>query len=232
VGSTEELFAAIEAGDADAVRTCVAGDPSLATARDAEGVSALMRACYRLDGAICESLLSAGTKLDVFEAGAFGDLDRLTELLDADPSLANAFSADGFSALHLPAFFGKHEAVRLLLQRGADADARGRGWMTGTALHSAAAGKHADAVAELIEAGADPNARQSGGWTPLHSAARNGDVASVEALLDAGADPSATNDEGQTVLELAVEGGDADVIERIRAAVDRHPRGGRLDQAP
>jgi uncharacterized protein len=217
--SSEDLFAAIESADPDRVRALLAGDPALAEARDAEGVSALMRARYRSDKAVIDAVASSVRTLDVFEAASFGDLDRLTELLMFDPALAISYSADGFTPLHLAAFFGRPEAVRFLLDRGADVDAAGHGWMTGTALHAAAAARRPDAVAILLEAGADPNARQTHGWTPLHSFARNADLESAEALLAAGADPSATNDEGASVHDLAVESADEALVALIERAL-------------
>ncbi len=42
MGSNERFFAAIEAGDAELVRSMVSADPSVAAARDGQGVSALM----------------------------------------------------------------------------------------------------------------------------------------------------------------------------------------------
>jgi ankyrin repeat protein len=135
----------------------------------------------------------------------------------------DAPSADGFAPLHLAAFFGKPEAATLLLARGAQVDARGRGWMTGTPLHSAVSNRHVDLVEILLAAGADPNARQSGGWTPLHGASHNGDVASVALLLTAGADPAAVNDDGASVLSLAEEQGDAATIDAVRLALDQAP---------
>ena len=89
-------------------------DPALAGARDAEGVSALMRARYRSDRGATQALIEAGPDLDLFEAAAFGDLDRLTALLTGGADV-DAVSADGFTPLHLAAFFGKPEAVTLLL---------------------------------------------------------------------------------------------------------------------
>ena len=83
--TTDELFSAIEAGDVDRIRALVAADPALAGARDVEGVSALMRARYRSDRGATQALLEAGPDLDVFEAAAFGDLDRLTALLGERP---------------------------------------------------------------------------------------------------------------------------------------------------
>jgi uncharacterized protein len=219
MGSTERFFAAIEAGDADLVRSMAAADPSLASARDDQGVSALMRARYRFDPKLVDAVLSGGPTIDVFEAASLGDVERLRELLDRDPSLATAFSADGFTALHFPAFFGGVDAARLLLERGADVAAHGRAWMTGTPLNSAASGGHTDVARLLLDADADPNARQASGWTPLHSAAHNDDLELVELLLARGADPAATNDDGTSVLSMAERGGGAEVIARVRAAL-------------
>ena len=187
------------------------------TSRDAEGVSALMRARYRCDRGMIEAVQSRVPEMDLFEAAAAGDLDRLTELLSDRSLPVAAPSGDGFTALHFAAFFGRAEAARLLVVHGADVDARGTGWMTGTPLHSAASGKHTEVVGVLLEAGADPDVRQSGGWTPLHSAAHNGDAASVRLLLDAGADPAVTNDEGTSALEMAQASGDDATVAAIEA---------------
>ena len=219
MGSIEGFFAAIEAGAADEVRSMVAASPALASARDEHGVSAVMRARYRSDRALLDAVLSGDPTIDVFEAASLDDIDRLRELLDGDPSAVTAYSADGFTALHFPAFFGGVESARVLLDRGADVDAHGRGWMMGTPLNSAAAGRHADVAELLLDRGADPNARQGSGWTPLHSAAHNGDGETVALLLARGADAAATNDEGATVLSMAEESGKADVIARVRDAL-------------
>jgi ankyrin repeat protein len=216
--SREDLFAAIDAGDAEAVGAIVGSDPSAASARDAEGVSALMRARYRSDRAVMEAVRAAACDLDVVEAAAYGDLDRLRALL-REAELARAVSADGFTPLHVAAFFGRADAAELLLATGADPNARGTGWMTGTPLHSAASARHAEIVRMLVGAGADPNATQSGGWTPLHSAAHNGDVQTVQLLLAAGADPTAINDDGRSVLSLAEERGDAETVAGLRSAL-------------
>jgi uncharacterized protein len=219
----EQLFEAIEADDVEEVRRLVAEEPSLANARDAHGVSALMRALYRMNLGLVDAVKDHVDELDVFEAASFGDLDRLTTLLDAEPAIVTSYSGDGFTPLHFAAFFGKPEAAALLIARGAEVDALGRGFMTGTALHSAAAASHADIVRMLVDAGAEPNLRQSGGATPLHAAAANADIASVEALLDGGADPSLTMDDGRSILSMAEERGDAATIERIRTALQAAP---------
>ncbi len=219
----DELFEAIDAGDEARVDTMLDADPALASSRDASGVSALMRALYRFDKPLIETVKRRVDELDVFEAAAFGDVDRLTELLGDEPSLVTSYSGDGFTALHFAAFFGRYEAAALLIERGAEVDAFGRGWMTGTAMHSAVSRLQSDVVRILLEAGANPNVRQSAGWTPLHSSAANGDLTSVELLLAAGADPTATNDEGRSVIDLATESGDEPTMDRIRSALQTAP---------
>src|SRR5438034_941036 len=161
--ASDDLFAAIDAGDVDRVGAMLDVDPSLAMARDHEGVSALLRARYRLDRALAEAVRARGAALEVCEAATFGDLDRLAVLLEADPGLTDRRSGDGFTALHLAAFFGQDDAVRVLLARGADPDAHGTGWMTGTPLNSAASAGHAATVDLLLESGADPDAVQRAG---------------------------------------------------------------------
>ena len=49
--------------------------------------------------------------------------EMIRRLLDDDPATANSWSPDGFTALHLAIFGGSEEAVRLLLERGADPNA-------------------------------------------------------------------------------------------------------------
>lgn len=221
--TSDELFEAIEAGDVGRVDAMLDDDPAAASTRDPGGVSALMRSLYRFDLALADTVRRRVGVLDVFEAAAFGDVDRLTVRLEEDPPLVTSYSGDGFTALHFAAFFGRYEAAELLIERGAEVDAFGRGWMTGTALHSAVSRLQSDVVRILLEAGANPNVRQSAGWTPLHAAAMNGDMTSVELLLASGADPTATNDEGRSVIDLANESGDETTARRIRSALQAAP---------
>jgi ankyrin repeat protein len=203
---SRQLFEAIDGGDVEHVRQLVEAKPELAAARDDEGLSAVLYATYRGAEEIVDMLLDANPALDVFDAAAVGRTRGLAELVDAEPELARAWSSDGFTALHLAAFFGHADAAELLLEQGADVNVLARNADLQVApLHSAAAGAHADIVRMLVQRGADVNARQGGGYTPLHSSAQNDDRESVEALLDAGADPAIANDEGKTPADLAGE---------------------------
>jgi ankyrin repeat protein len=187
------IFESIKAGDIDAVRAAVKDDPSLAAARDDDGRSAVRAALYIHNQKLADVLLEAKPELDVFDAAAAGDVDRLTELLDADSDLVGTFSEDGYTPLHFAAFFDRGKAVRLLLDRGADVAAVSRNDMEVQPLHSAVAANSRDVAAALLIAGADPNAKQQGGFTPLMGAEQNekeGDM--VRLLMDHGAEESAT----------------------------------------
>ena len=199
-----KLFGLIDAGDEGTLRDELDLDPDLAATRNAEGLSPVLYALYNGKGDLVKPLLDANPPLDVFDSAAVGRTRGLEELLDAEPTLAAAWSSDGFTALHLAAFFGQDEAAKILVERGAEVNLVARhASIHVTPLHSAAAGSHAAIVKLLLEHGADPNAAQDGGFTPLHSAAQNDDRESVEALLAAGADPSLASDEGKTPADLA-----------------------------
>jgi Ankyrin repeats (3 copies) len=97
-------------------------------------------------------------ELPAYEAAAFGRIDRLRELLDDDPAAANEKSPDGFAALHLAIFGGSEEAVRLLLERGADPNALAESEIARVRpLGTAALVKRPDLEKLLLGAGADPS---------------------------------------------------------------------------
>jgi ankyrin repeat protein len=210
-----ELIAAVKDGDAPRVAEMVGAEPDLASSRDLNGVSALMLARYRLDRAVTDALLAADPDLDVYEAAALGYVDRLLARLDEDPGQATARSADGFTALHFAAYFGKAEIARMLLEAGAAVDAVADNEMRVRPLHSAAASRYLEVCRLLVAAGADVNAREAGGFAPLHAAAQNGDPELVELLLSARADPSATTDAGDTPAATAEAAGHVDVARRL-----------------
>jgi ankyrin repeat protein len=107
---------------------------------------------------------------------------------------------------------GNRDAVRSLLQQGADVNgAQGDGM---SALHWAADRGDAELTAMLVYAGANPGAvTRIGQYTPLHLAARSGNVEAVKTLLGAGAAVDArTSTTGVTPLHLAATAGSTPVI--------------------
>jgi uncharacterized protein len=213
-----ELVQAVKDGDVTRVRELAQASPD---ARDENGVSALMLSRYHgAPPALTAALRDARTEIDVFEAATLGETEVLRELLDADATLANAWSADRATALHFAAFFGQPQTAALLVERGADVHAVSPTFGDVTPLHSAAAASAESAriVHLLLEAGADPNARQGGGFTALHAAAQTGDNAMATDLLEHGADPTLATDDGRTPLSIAEEQGHVELAALLREA--------------
>ena len=158
-------------------------------------MSDVLQAVYRGDRQEAERL-AAGRDLDVFEASALGRTERVRELLDADPSLVDAYGDDGFHPVGLASFFGHVDTARLLFERGADANQFARNEHIQTAaIHaaSAAEAKDEDTRYELVklalEHGADPNLEQGGGFRAIDAARQNGDTRVEQLLLEHGARP-------------------------------------------
>ncbi len=185
-----DVFASIERGDADRVKALLESDPALANARNEEGDSPLLVALYRGRGDLAEHLLRAGADLNLFEACALGRIETVRRCLEADPSLVHAYSHDGWTALHLASFFGHGEIARLLIERGAEVNARSRSVrfaQSNTPLHAAAANRQTGVAQVLIDHGADVNARDGSGFTPLGLAANTHNDMLVIRLLELGA---------------------------------------------
>jgi uncharacterized protein len=164
-----------------------------------------MQALYEGRTDEARAIAASRSDLDVFEAAAIGDVERLREVLDADASLANAWSEDGFTPLHFAAFFGHPEAAKLLIERGADLEARSTNEqfaLDAAPLHSASAAGQLEVCRVLLDAGADVNAVQHGGYTALLDAAANKNQELVDFLLERGADRSARLDDGRGVDDL------------------------------
>lgn len=210
---SDEIFAAIAAGDKEKVAKLIAADPGAARARNAAGVSALMQARYMGQMDTVAVLRPGAGELDVFEASTLGDAARLNVLLANDPALVNTRAGDGFTPLHLACFFGHLDAAKLLLSRGADANAGSPSRIA--VIHSAAASRDARVLKLVLEAGADPNVQQQGGYTALHEAAMHNSVERAQALLAAGADVSVKSDQGLNALEIATNEGSKDVVELL-----------------
>lgn len=217
-----ELIDAIEHNDlADATRL-LEEDPTLANARNEDGVSMILWATYYGRAEIVELLLYAGAQLDIYEASAVGNAERVAGWLAMQPELANTFAPDGFTPLGLGAFFGHLDVVNALLGAHADPNTPSNNLQQVAPLHSAVAGKHYEIAARLIESGANVNAKQQDGFTPLHGAAQNGDKRIVELLLEHGADVNARVDKhaaqfaNMTALDLARQANAPEVVVLLR----------------
>jgi uncharacterized protein len=185
------------------------------------------------------------------EAVQRGDVEALRRMLDEHPGLAAAYIGDhpdgtSRTLLHAATDWPGHfpdiaATIRLLIDAGADVDARFTGPHTETPLHWAASSDDVDALDALIDAGADveaPGAVIAGGtpltdavafgqWnaarrlvergarTPLREAAGLGLLDRVEACC--AADPPPTADELTQALWYAAHGGQQAVADYLLA---------------
>ncbi len=211
----DDILQAAKDGRLDDIRRLLADNPRLAGERADDGETPLMAALYRGHHAVVSALVDAGAPVDIFAAAATGRLDALEAELTANPSAVGLIAYDGWTPLHLAAFFGQTAAVERLLDAGADTSAVSSNSLRNTPLHAAVAGGHGETSLLLVERGAPVSVADAGGHTPLHIAAEAGAVPVVRALLDRGADPHAVDAEDRTPLARAAARNHNEVIDVI-----------------
>ncbi|MDR3285660.1 MAG: ankyrin repeat domain-containing protein [Holosporales bacterium] len=115
----------------------------------------------------------------------------------------NKEDADGNTLLHKAASIGHTEAVRMLLEFGANKDARNNEGKT--PLYKAILGHlHLETVTTLIRVGTDVNAIDNMGRTPLRIGIFNNYPKTVRILIQVGADVNTIDNMGRTPLFEAV----------------------------
>jgi ankyrin repeat protein len=138
----------------------------------------------------------------------------------------NAQQTDDETALHFACFRGKPEAARLLLDHGAQVNAKN--YRGETPLHLVSRGEYDSPddgvriVELLLERGTDLNSQDNVGWTPLHAASYTGKPEITQVLLHHGAKVDAENDLGETPLHLTRQGksGSQDVVHVAQLLLD------------
>jgi hypothetical protein len=159
-------------------------------------VSDYLQALYegRADDAAAFLAADPAPELDIFEAAAAGRHPRVAALLRQNGGWAKAWTADGYTALHLATFFGTPDVARDLLEAGADPNVPSRNAMGVRPINSAAAGSHAfDHVRQLLDWGADIDGEQTSGHTALDQARHIGNQELIDLLVAKGARESPEN---------------------------------------
>jgi len=213
MGDEEDLLAAVQKDDVVWARAILDRSPLILRMRTPNG-TLVLTALYN-GAANALRLLLERTPEDALtlpEAAATGNARRLKTILGQSRVRVNAPNSEGFTPLALAAFFSHVDAVKVLLESGADVNLRGPSRFANTPLDAAVVGGSAQVVRTLLAARGDPTARSEGNYTPLHKAAAHGDVEIVRLLLEAGADSRATRDGGQLPIDDAREKGHEAVV--------------------
>ncbi|XP_034999371.1 ankyrin repeat domain-containing protein 6b isoform X7 [Hippoglossus stenolepis] len=146
--------------------------------------------------ALSERLLIASHK---------GQADNVVQLINKGAKVA--VTKYGRGPLHLAAYKGHIEVVRILLKAGCDLDIQDDGEQT--ALHRAAVVGNSDVISALIQEGCALDRQDKDGNTALHEVSWHGFSQSVKLLVKAGANVHAKNKAGNTALHLACQNGHA-----------------------
>jgi ankyrin repeat protein len=143
---------------------------------------------------VLDHLRSRGAECDICTAAHVGDSDRVRQLLDADPTLANrpsdyvTYYACSGTPLRNAAAAGHLAIVKLLLERGADPNLPEESIAPqGHALYSAATNGHFEVAKLLLEHGAYPNAEVESSADILSRVLANKDQKMLELLCSHGA---------------------------------------------
>ncbi|KAI7009425.1 Palmitoyltransferase akr1, ankyrin repeat-containing protein akr1 [Hortaea werneckii] len=119
---------------------------------------------------------------DLMQLARLGELRGVQRLFDSGRYTAKSTDEQGITALHWAAINGHHALCHLLIQSGADVNARG-GDAQATPVLWASKRCHLQVVALLLANGADPLMKDDQGYNLLHSATLDGNVFQLVLLL-------------------------------------------------
>lgn len=201
------LLLAIQNRNLAQAQAALERDISQATTAIPGGITPLLFALYNGSPEIA-ALLRSFRYPDIFEAAALNDGPLVAQHAVANPSLLGSHSPDGWTPLHLAAFFGAQNSALVLIGMGAALEARSNNPMQNTPLHAGIAGAGGETLAPLLLAlGADPHTVGGSGVTALHLAASRGFEALCRLLISRSADRKARTEDGKTAAELARDRG-------------------------
>ena len=191
--------------------------------RDEDANTPLHLASYQLELNFVRMLVDNGADIHVEDNQGRTPLHRVSEtksfsgencsgiaqLLIEHGADVNTRHENQATILHLASYQGQLQLVRILVDRGANINAKDN--LDQTPLHRVLAAEDCPSedcfsVAQLlIEHGADVNAQNVCGETPLHLVPRFWDLNLVRTLIDRGANVNAEDDQGRTPLHRVLE---------------------------
>ena len=182
------------------------------------------------------------------EAAQSGNTAAILDLLKKGLDVNARDDQDGRTILMHATWFGHIDVMRILIDKGADVNAKNKNGATalilaadkgnaeivsflidkgadfnakdknGTALILAADKGNAEIVSFLIDKGADINMKDSLGYTPLMKAVGRGHTSTMRILLDKGADVNTRTNDGYAALTYGAGSGHTDIV---RVLIDK-----------
>jgi ankyrin repeat protein len=231
---------------------------------------ALLVAAFTGSSKYVARLLAAKARRDLFTACALGHRPAAKRALAKDPSLAQARDEGGLTALQCAAAsrMGRgdpnlaaklREIARLLLDSGADPNARTKSWIHEIdAAYLACSAGHVEMLTLLLDGGADATqALSSAAWQSdralgeaclahgasidrathagkplLNQLVRWGQMKPAVWLLERGASPNVPDERGWTAVHQAVSRGNVTMLRACLAAGGDRKRRDHADFAP
>ncbi|MGM0589167.1 MAG: ankyrin repeat domain-containing protein [Bacteroidota bacterium] len=217
----KNLIESIENGKIDTVKALIISHPALIHARTESSIPIVLYAAYLKKWDVVDELIALGAELNVFEASAVGDQERLEQLLEHSPGLLNGYSTDGYTPLGLACYFGHVDIVQFLLDQGANTNKRSNNAQRVFPLHSALTQNDKDLALKLVtillDYDAEADVAQQDGITALHQAAARGNLGVLKLLIRHGAKPQKPTDDGVLPIELAEERGHDHIVNYLNS---------------
>ncbi|KAH8696488.1 Pfs, NACHT and ankyrin domain protein [Talaromyces proteolyticus] len=159
-----------------------------------------------------------------------GHDDIILRLLLQSSSTPHHRDSSRTTALQYASWRGNYKSVDILLEKGADINARGGQY--GNALQAASQKGHLDIVEVLLEKGANANAQGGQYGNALQAASQKGHLDIVEVLLEKGADVNAQGGWYGNALQAASQKGHLDIVKvLLEKGVDVNAQGGQYGNA-
>jgi len=154
------------------------------------------------------------SELDIWRAAAYGNVEAMKRMIDADEGCVNAPDGSGFRALQWAALNNRVAAATLLLERGSSINAGDNDGQT--ALHWACVRGSLPCAELLLRKGAELNAGDSRGYVPLHVAAQYGHTGMIYHFkMRWNVDVDVTDHDGRTALHWAAYKGFPDPVKLL-----------------
>jgi ankyrin repeat protein len=151
---------------------------------------------------------------DIFKAIRKGNLELVEQILSRDRQKAIQYQGS-LTPLHQAAYYNQVKIAKLLIQFGADVNAKG-GRHNFTPIFIAASKGDVEFIKMLINNGAKINIQDDLGQTPLISAVMSDDSQAVRILIDNGANLEVRDKNNKSAIDYAIKKNNKNIIALLK----------------